>query len=156
MKYLQTLILLGLIVGMLGCDGNDIQVNNLASASVRFHFRGEEYIVNSGESVSITDIPSASYEYTTVYSIPYWADAWDADTGLAGFMHFYAKSTSYLLEYTSASSVEVEESQRDSLVVLTDTSYILTYTVYDTVWTYHIGATKTSSHPKSTNPTSAE
>ena len=129
MKYLQIFLLLGMVLVMLGCDGNDLIVKNDADYQVCFYFRGQEYILSPGQSTSpITDIPSASYQYGTVYSVPQDYEV-DAQEGLSGMMDFYAKSTSISLTYKS-------------------------YTVEDdSTYKYVIYGVVSSSHPSSSNPT---
>lgn len=132
MKYLHIFILLSVILVFFSCEKSEITVTTIAQGPVRFHFRGKVYSLSTNESVTIKDIPSASYEYTTIYTIPAGYTDSEAGESLSGIMNFYPEGTSYLIQYTSAARIE------------------------DTSITYVIGAAITSSHPKNSNPTSAQ
>ncbi len=136
MRYIRFILFIGVIIGMLGCDGNELRVTSIAGANVRFQFRAKEYLIAPNETIVLKDIPSASYAFTTTFTIHPSADFGVGDSSLAGIMDFYARSTQVSMLYSSHWEVSDDSIPK---------------------FTYFVHATKTTTHPTGgCNPTSAE
>lgn len=131
-------IFLLLLIGLVGCSGNKINVKNLADEKVIFHFRGTENLVSPGEQITITDIPNSGYQYGTLYYVPATATKHDADESLGGTISFFNQSTTISVIYASSTEIVTEKDSLGNIIVV------------DVV--YHIGAILSSSDPAALNP----
>ncbi len=85
----------------MGCSENKIEIKNIASESVRFVFRGDEYFVDRGSERSITGIPNGKYEYGTTYRIPSAELSVEEGEDLSGELTFRRNETKVSVLYSS-------------------------------------------------------
>ncbi|MFW5960620.1 MAG: hypothetical protein ACOCSE_05830 [Chitinivibrionales bacterium] len=86
---------------LMGCSENKVVIKNIASESVRFNFRGEEYFVERGSERSVTGIPNGKYEYTTTYRIPSTELSTEEGENLSGELTFRRNETKVSVLYSS-------------------------------------------------------
>lgn len=88
---------------------NKITLRNLAAADVQLNIRGELHRISSGQSLVLNDFKKGTFEYETIYSLPFGATEFSAEGDVSGEMVLNA-GTEILLVYTS---------------VLTDSAYVI-------------------------------
>jgi len=97
----RILLLAVAVSALIGCSENKITVTNEASEAIVFHFRTGSDTVLSGSTVEITDIPNATFAYSTTYIIPPNATSHVADGELGGTLSFAYDEAEYLIYYSS-------------------------------------------------------
>lgn len=115
-KFAFLTILFAAIVIFSGCESsvdNSITLKNMSQGKIVFTFRAQEIEVQSGQTVTIKDIPRGTFAYSTVYEIP-------------------ANTTSFAEEGDLASDLTIKAGT-DILIVYTSTFIENTYTIYATM-----------------------
>lgn len=79
---------------------NKITFRNLAAADVKVNIRAHLYNVPSGETIILSDFKKGTFEYESIYSLPFGATEFTAVGDVSGEMVLNA-GTEILLVYTS-------------------------------------------------------
>lgn len=79
---------------------NKITARNFAAGDVFLNLRGQEYYIPSGETLVLSDFKKGSFNYSTIYSIPFGISTSTATGDVSGTMILNA-GTEILLTYSS-------------------------------------------------------
>lgn len=100
------------LIGFTSCEPfieNKITVQNQADGDVQFIIAGKTYDVNANSSLVLPDFKKGTFEYETIYQVPFGITDANAEGEVAGNMVLNA-GTEILLKYTS---------------IITDSSYTI-------------------------------
>ena len=100
------------LIGFTSCEPfieNKIIVQNQADGDVQFIIAGKTYDVNANSSLVLPDFKKGTFEYETIYQVPFGITDANAEGEVAGNMVLNA-GTEILLKYTS---------------IITDSSYTI-------------------------------
>jgi len=79
---------------------NKITIRNLAAAPVELNIRAKLYEILPGEDLVLSDYKKGTFEYETIYAVPFGTTSFAAEGDVAGEMVLNA-GTEVLLVYTS-------------------------------------------------------
>jgi len=100
------------LIGFTSCEPfieNKITVQNQADGDVQFIIAGKTYDVNANSSLVLPDFKKGTFEFETIYQVPFGITDANAEGEVAGNMVLNA-GTEILLKYTS---------------IITDSSYTI-------------------------------
>jgi len=98
-----TLVAISLIT-FTSCESfieNKVTFRNLAAADVKVNIRAHLYDVPAGETIILSDFKKGTFEFETIYAVPFGATEFSAEGDVSGEMVLNA-GTEVLLIYTSA------------------------------------------------------
>jgi hypothetical protein len=85
-----------------GCSSNnEITIQNIAGGSVLVNFRAESHVIVPNNSITISDIPNGTYDYSTTFSIPAGYSGEVSGEASAGTLIFEDRNTKVNLIYSS-------------------------------------------------------